>query len=258
MNMFVVFIVIIIWLTLIIIGNATKEKEVEVAPEKPKVKEEPEVFLEKISDEFLKEILPGIFQKDDKFVSLSSTCLFDFGEKSLKYSLKKALRPRVELSTYSWRLYERYGDRDIYDTHIKLQVTYFDKSLTFKTVKIPLKIQEVGFTCCTPESNNDLAELKKFLTIAPSKMSEDNWEFFAEKLKELERIEQNEKVKEFVDLVFERHTSYNKEAEKYGTEKAVPITSPEIFFNFCELVFYKVPSKLKAEVTNYLYILYSN
>ena len=48
------------------------------------------------------------------------------------------------------------------------------------------------------------------------------------------------------------------EPEEYNTEKAVPITSPEIFFNFCDLIFYRVPSDLRAEVTNYLYILCEN
>lgn len=261
MNMFIVVIVILIWLTLIIIGNATKEKEVEVSPEKPKVKEEfePEVFLEPISDEYIICILPGLFQKDNKFVSTSLTYSSDLEEKSLKSNLKKVLRPRVDLSyTLPWRIYERYKGRNIYDTRIRLQATYFDKSFNFKTVNIFLKIQDVGYTCCTPDSNNDLAELKKFLTTSPTKMSQENYEFFAEKLNELERTEQDEKVKEFVEQVFDRHISYNEEAERYGTEKAIPITSPEIFFNFCDLVSYRVPSSLKSEITNYLYILCEN
>lgn len=74
----------------------------------------------------------------------------------------------------------------------------------------------------------------------------------------MERKDQDEKVKEFVEQVFSRHTEYNKEAEEYETEKAVPITSPEIFFNFCDLISYRVPSNLRSEITNYLYILCEN
>ena len=59
-------------------------------------------------------------------------------------------------------------------------------------------------------------------------------------------------------IIVAMSTKEKPEPEKYNTEKAVPITSPEIFFNFCDLISYRVPSDLRAEVTNYLYILCEN
>jgi hypothetical protein len=259
--MFIVVIVILIWLTLIIIGNATKEKEVEVVPEKPKVKEEsePEVFLENISDDLLEKILPGTFQNNDKYVSISSNpygCWFE--EKDLKYFLRSVLRPLRQYPRYSWYQNQLYPNRRINDDSIKLIITYFDKSFDFKTVNITLKIQNIGYVCASPTDNIELANLKRFLGRSPVKMSEDNSLVFSEKLQEIERKEQDERVKEFVEQVFDRHISYNEEAERYSTEKAVSITSPEIFFNFCDLVSYRVPSDLRSELTNYLYILCEN
>lgn len=260
MSPVIICIIIFFWIFIIIVAMSTKEKpEPEKSKFKAEEKPEPEIYLEKISDDLLYEILPGNFQNDKKFVSVSSTSFgIDFEEKSIMYFLRKVLRPRREHLGSSWYHERQYLNRKINDENIRLTAIYFDKNLNFKSVCIRLKIQNIGYSCVKPEDNVALADLKKFLTEKPTKITKEDYLVFSEKLQELERKEQDANVKEFVEQVFDRHTSYNKEAEKYNTEKAVPITSPEIFFNFCDLISYRVPSDLRAEVTNYLYILCEN
>lgn len=260
MNLFIICVFLFIWITIIIVSNSIKEPEPKIESEKEPVKkdtEEPEVYLEPISDEFLSEILPGIFENNGKFVSISSVGLnSSLNEISKVKSLRKCLKPTNHYRNSFWDIDNDFINRKMNSPHVFLYIKYFDKDLNITEKMLHLERRPVGYSVDFTHSNQTLADLKKFLGTNPKTISQENVKYFLDIIKELTRKESDKEVKEFVEYVFQKHTVYNSQSEIYNTEKAVPITSVDTFFNFCNLSNCHVPSNLKAEITNYLYILY--
>ena len=262
MTTFLVCIGILGWISLILVGIFQDAEEVqkETSKEVLEKSEEPEVYLESISDEQLFDMFGSVRKKNNKFVSISSTkryfsmSLSDSTSRKIYEALSPI--PYLDRDLPHWSNYDAsLRSRPISDSYVTVQITYFDSNFVFNTQRIQLKRIDVGYVCESKESDEALKELKRFFENSYP-ISKKDIETFTAKAEELDRQERDFKVKQTVEEVFSRHISYNKTAVLYGTEKAVPITSVDTFYNFCELVGYHIPSQLKAEITNYLYILF--
>ena len=260
MGPFIIFLGCLVWISLIIKGFSQKdeeEKAVVTQPEKPVKEDLPKVFLESISDEQLQNMFGNVHKKDDKYVSISSLN-FHLSD-SLSSKIYVALYPRfhTNIDNYWSTMYDNPSRKRITDAYVTLYLAYFDKDFVFCAEKIHLKKQTIGYVCEHPDHNKLLKDLKEFHKDS-SLLSESDFKYFKAKADELLRQEKDLRVKGIVEKVFEAHLHYNKEAISYNTEKAVPINSIATFYNFCELIGKSIPTPLKAEVTNYLYILFGS